>query len=100
MAKSTASTRYDDRITSVSLFDRSTVSSPRPALKTTSRADAVKDGRRSDHATYSTAARPRLDGGEHGVILPIVGACQPRFNGCYDFTVVIAFKSLCDFSHT
>src|SRR5882672_2280087 len=34
---------------------------------TTSRADAVKDGRRSAVATHSVADRPCLDGGEHDV---------------------------------
>lgn len=58
----------------------------RPDLpsKTTSRADAVKDGRRFVDAKHSAVARPRLDGGEHGVILPVVGApISSRFNGCY-----------------
>jgi len=36
---------------SVSWFDRSTVSSSRPAAPTTSRADSVKDGRRSNPST-------------------------------------------------
>jgi len=40
----------------------------------TSRADAVKDGRRSDVASYSAVARPLLDGGEHDVTLQAVGA--------------------------
>jgi len=39
----------------------------------TPRADAVKDGRRCALATDSAAARPLLDGGEHGVILQAVG---------------------------
>jgi len=51
------------------LFDRSTVSSSRPPITTTSRADAVKDGRRPAAASHSDFARPRLDGGEHEVIL-------------------------------
>jgi len=69
------------------LFDRSAVSSSRPAIATTSRADAVKDGRRSAAASHPAVARPRLDGGEHDVIL-VDGrdaSIQPRFNGCYDF---------------
>src|ERR1700674_1181173 len=39
----------------------------------TPRADAVKDGRRGAGVTSSTLARPRLDGGEHGVTLAGVG---------------------------
>jgi hypothetical protein len=35
----------------------------------TPRADAVKDGRRAGGSTSSAVARPRLDGGEHGVTL-------------------------------
>jgi len=35
----------------------------------TPRADAVKDGRRAGGSTSSAVARPRLDGGEHGVPL-------------------------------
>jgi hypothetical protein len=57
---------------SVSWFDRSTVSSSRPAAPTTSRADAVKDGRRSKGASHAAADRPRLDGGEHGVMLAAI----------------------------
>src|SRR5258708_32518235 len=53
----------------VSLFDRGTVSSSRPVVATASRADAVKDGRRSAAASHSAVARPRLDGGEHDAIL-------------------------------
>jgi hypothetical protein len=39
----------------------------------TPRADAVKDGRRSIGFTNSALNRPRLDGGEHGVMLSFVG---------------------------
>src|ERR1700676_4160688 len=39
----------------------------------TPRAAAVKDGRRCGRAAGSGAARPRLDGGEHGVTLAGVG---------------------------
>src|ERR1700694_3285640 len=72
-------------IARVSWFDRSAVSSSRPSSKTTSRADAVKDGRRSAAASHSAVARPRLDGGEHGVNLQTVGTFPnaARFNGCY-----------------
>jgi hypothetical protein len=68
------------------LFDRSTVSSSRPPATTTSRADAVKDGRRFAAASHSAFARPRLDGGQHDVILPTVAPFpnSTRFNGCYD----------------
>ena len=41
----------------------------------TPRADAVKDGRRSAGLTSSALDRPRLDGGEHGVTLVVVGTC-------------------------
>jgi hypothetical protein len=54
----------------------------------TSRAAAVKAGRRSAQASNDTAARPRLDGREHGVI--VTGADDRQepethlpFNGCY-----------------
>src|SRR6202011_3773410 len=53
----------------VSLFDRSTVSSSRPPATTTSRADAVKDGRRFAAASHSACARPSLDGGQYDVML-------------------------------
>src|SRR5882724_1174307 len=53
----------------VSWFDQSTVSSSRPAVTTTSRADAVKAGRRFVAASQPAFARPRLDGAEHHVIL-------------------------------
>jgi len=36
-------------------------------------ADAVKAGRRAGDAARSAVARPRLDGGEHGVMLAAVG---------------------------
>src|SRR5947209_81779 len=39
----------------------------------TARADAVKAGRRRTIAAGSSIARPRLDGGEHGVTLRTVG---------------------------
>jgi hypothetical protein len=39
----------------------------------TPRADAVKDGRRCEGEADSAVARPRLDGGEHGVTLQVVG---------------------------
>src|SRR5215831_13430301 len=57
----------------VSLFDRSTVSSSRPANAVTPGADAVKAGRRSGGDKRSGLARSRLDGGEHGVKLAAVG---------------------------
>lgn len=39
----------------------------------TPRAVAVKDGRRCAGAAGSAVARPRLDGGEHGVTLEMLG---------------------------
>jgi hypothetical protein len=49
------------------------------------RADAVKAGRRVSLAACSQLARPRLDGGEHGVMLAPVGIRRNvlRLNGCY-----------------
>jgi hypothetical protein len=47
---------------------------PTRAGARTPRADAVKAGRRGALAASSPAARPRLDGGEHGVTLGQVGA--------------------------
>src|SRR5215471_6850209 len=41
--------------------------------RVTPRAAAVKDGRRCGRAAGFGAARPRLDGGEHGVTLAGVG---------------------------
>src|SRR5260221_14630557 len=41
----------------------------------TPRAGAVKDGRRGSPSPNSALARPRLDGGEHGVTLGVVGTC-------------------------
>jgi hypothetical protein len=54
----------------------------------TTRADAVKDGRRRAGASYSAVARPRLDGGEHGVMLVGSGRlrvlkCSRFFIGCF-----------------
>ena len=57
----------------------------------TPRATAVKHGRRVSGDAPCGIARPRLDGGEHGVKLDGVGlrellqtACGvARFNGCY-----------------
>jgi hypothetical protein len=57
----------------VSLFDPMAVSSSRPATAMTPRGDAVKAGRRGSGAERCGLARPRLDGGEHGVILATVG---------------------------
>jgi hypothetical protein len=45
----------------------------RLAGSVTPRADAVKDGRRSERAAGRGIGRPRLDGGEHGVTLRVVG---------------------------
>jgi hypothetical protein len=39
----------------------------------TPRADAVKDGRRTTRDPTSALDRPRLDGGEHGVMLSAIG---------------------------
>src|SRR4029079_3638940 len=64
-----------------------TFSSPPPAVQTTWRADAVKDGRRSADAPHAAVARPRLDGGEHGVTLTIRRPpIYPQSNGCYKLT--------------
>jgi hypothetical protein len=46
---------------------------PTCACSRTARADAVKAGRRCAAAARSAVARPRLDGGEHGVTLRAVG---------------------------
>jgi hypothetical protein len=46
---------------------------PTCARSETARADAVKAGRRCAAAASSAVARPRLDGGEHGVTLLLVG---------------------------
>jgi hypothetical protein len=43
----------------------------------TLRADAVKAGRFSNFTSFFTAARPRLDDGEHSVILPQAGPRPP-----------------------
>jgi hypothetical protein len=43
----------------------------------------VKAGRRCWQAAHSAITRPRLDGGEPGVILRYVG--RRSFNGCYGF---------------
>jgi hypothetical protein len=53
----------------------------------TPRAAAVKDGRRRAGSTYCVVARPRLDGGEHGVTLILVGTATidclgARQHGC------------------
>jgi hypothetical protein len=55
----------------------------------TPRAAAVKAGRRSAQASNDTAARPCLDGREHGVIVARSDdRQQPEthlpFNGCYE----------------
>src|ERR1700681_1033784 len=73
----------------VSLFDRSAVSSSGPVVAMTSRADAVKAGRCCAVASYSAVARPRLDGGEHDVMLGWSGHRKKSrgtvlFNGCYE----------------
>jgi hypothetical protein len=44
----------------------------------TSRADAVKAGRCCAVASYSAVARPRLDGGEHDVMLGWSGPSQKK----------------------
>ena len=51
----------------------STVSSSRPAAGPTPRAAAVKAGRGAADAPAAPFARPRLDGGKHGVTLQDVG---------------------------
>jgi hypothetical protein len=61
----------------VSLFDLNVVSSSRPANATTPVAAAVKAGRRTGGAARSAVARPRLDGGEHGVKLTAAGPAFP-----------------------
>ena len=57
----------------------------------TPRADGVKTGRHSSRAANRAVDRPRLDGGEHGVILrkgrdPNAEALplSTSFNGCYN----------------
>src|ERR1700730_14395063 len=77
----------------VSLFDRSAVSSSRPVVAMTSRADAVKAGRCCAVASYSAVARPRLDGGEHDVMLGWSGHRKKSrgtvfLNGCYELWAV------------
>jgi hypothetical protein len=53
-------------------------------VRLTPRADAVKAGRRSPIPFPLALARPRLDGGKHGVILrPQRGLLRPPLNGCY-----------------
>ena len=67
---------------SVPLFDPAAVPSPRPCpLASPPRADAVKVGRRANHATMSDFARPHLDGGEHGGRLAWVGQKTIRRSG-------------------
>jgi len=56
----------------------------------TPRADAVKDGRRAGGSTSSAVARPRLDGGEHGVTLRWSG---PRHT--HSFFNLSVRESLC-----
>jgi hypothetical protein len=58
----------------------------------TPRADAVKDGRCCAAASHSAVARPRLDGGEHDVMLGWSGPSQKNpehrvFNGCYELCI-------------
>src|ERR1700674_4855380 len=53
----------------VSLFDRSAVSSSRPVVAMTSRADAVKAGRCLAVGSYSAVPIRGLDGGGHDVML-------------------------------
>jgi hypothetical protein len=61
----------------VSLFDLGArFFVPTRAAAGTTRADAVKAGRRGVSAAPSAVARPRLDGGEHGVTLRAVGALR------------------------
>jgi len=57
------------RLFVVSLFDGRPFLRPDLPVRPTPRADAVKAGRRSAVPSLSVLARPRLDGGEHGVIL-------------------------------
>ncbi len=56
----------------------------------TPRANAVKDGRRAGGSTSSAVARPRLDGGEHGVTLRWSG---PRHT--HSFFNLSVRESLC-----
>src|SRR5262245_33146422 len=51
----------------------------------TPRADAVNNGRRACLQADSNAARPLLDGGEHGVTMRAVGApiSNHHFDSCY-----------------
>jgi len=48
----------------------------------TPRAADVKAGRHSGGDTTHLLARPRLDGGEHGVKLAAVGLCQGLQGAC------------------
>jgi hypothetical protein len=66
------------RQSAVSLFDRQAVSSSRLPAQVTPRADAVKAGRHSGLSWPTVLARPRLDGGEHGVILDARGEVLPH----------------------
>src|SRR5215468_8820792 len=54
----------------------------------TPRADAVNNGRRACLQADSNAARPLLDGGEHGVTMRAVGApiSNHHFDSCYEIT--------------
>ena len=58
----------------------------------TPRAEAVKDGRRAGSDTRCSLARPRLDGGEHGVKLAAAGLRRVLFLG--DF-VTGSFAARC-----
>jgi hypothetical protein len=49
---------------------------PTCRARVTPRAAAVKDGRRRADGTNSVVDRPRLDGGEHGVTLHLVGTAN------------------------
>jgi hypothetical protein len=81
------------------LFDRGPFLRPDLPGAVTPRADAVKAGRRSARAAPSAVARPRLDGGEHGVILWAVGTryhtrpANCRLNGCYALAINPAFTA-------
>jgi len=73
--------RTKKRSTSSCFFVRpSAVSSSRPANARTPREDAVKAGRRAGSDTRCGLARPRLDGGEHGVKLAAVGLREVSAN--------------------
>src|SRR5882724_4063435 len=62
------------RLRAVSWFDlEARFFVPTQGSPPAARADVVKDGRRAGGAAASCVARPRLDGGEHGATLGLVG---------------------------